>query len=176
MKTKIPFLLLALVLNCFSHAEEPPENRASRGYFVGLGPMKLSGLNSSETGYYFTGGYAFNYEKTLLKLNGEAMFRSGALVLTGGIGAAYFPKELVYKELNPFIGANFGIGTSRIRPNETGIGEWTTGFVLGPEIGVQFFRNSDVMLEVSGKWSTFLESGSLGTPSYSVLKISLYFL
>jgi hypothetical protein len=176
MKHKLRFLFLILVLNLFVHAEEPPENRASRGYYFGLGPVKLSGLNSSDAGYFFTGGYAFNYEKILLKLNAEGMGSSGALVLMGGIGAAYFPKELVFKELNPFVGANFGIGTSRIRPNQTGIGEWTTGFIVGPEIGAQFFRNSDVILEVSGKWATFLESGSLGTPSYTVLKVSLYFL
>jgi hypothetical protein len=73
MKHKLKFLFLILVLNLFVHAEEPPENRASRGYYLGLGPVKLSGLNSSELGYFFTGGYAFNYEKILLKLNAEGM-------------------------------------------------------------------------------------------------------
>lgn len=176
MKFILSFFIAALLLSHPLKAEEPPENRASRGYYLGLGPTWLDRLNSSGLGYFFTAGYAFNYEQTMLKLNAEALGRAGALVLSGGIGIAYFPKNFVLKELNPFIGADFSLGTARIRPNETGIGEWITGFIVGPEIGVQVFRTSDVLLEVSGKWATFLESGSLGTPSYSVLKISLYFL
>lgn len=157
-------------------SEEPPAFQAARGYYVGLGPVGLNGLNSSGVGYFFTGGYAFNYDQTLLKLNAEVMGRGGALVLAGGIGVAYFPQNLIFDELNPFIGLDFGLGTSRVRPNETGLGEWISGFVLGPQFGIQVFRNSDVLLEVSGKWGTFFESGSLGTPSYTALKISLYFL
>ncbi|NBW98119.1 hypothetical protein EBR03_00965 [bacterium] len=159
-----------------TRAEQVPENQARRGYYLGLGPVVLARLNSSGVGYFFSGGYAFNYDRTLLKLNAEVMGRSGALLLNGGIGVAYFPSQFVVKEFNPFVGLDFGFGTARIRPDSAGIGEWTTGFILGPQIGAQFFRNSDVMLEVSGKWGTFLESGSLGTPSYSVIKISLYFL
>lgn len=172
--------ILGSVLIFFSplctFSEEAPPFQAARGYYVGLGPVGLNRLNSSGVGYFFNGGYAFNYDQTLLKLNAEIMGRGGALILTGGIGVAYFPTNLIFQELNPFIGLDFGFGTSRIRPNETGLGEWLSGFVLGPQIGVQVFRNSDVLLEVAGKWGTFFESGSLGTPSYSALKISLFFL
>lgn len=176
MKSLIALLLTVFFFVSPLNAEEPPENRASRGYYLGLGPTWLSRLNSNGLGYFFTAGYAFNYEQTMLKLNAEVLGRSGALALSGGIGVSYFPKNFVLKELNPFIGLDFSLGTARIRPNETGIGEWITGFIIGPEIGVQVFRSSDVLLEVSGKWATFLESGSLGTPSYTALKISLYFL
>lgn len=170
-------ICLGLIL-CLSvtRAEEVPENQARRGYYLGLGPVVLARLNSSGVGYFFSGGYAFNYDQTLLKLNAEVMGRSGALVLNGGIGVAYFPKQLVVKEFNPFVGLDFGFGTARVRPDSAGLGNWTTGFILGPQIGAQFFRNSDVMLEVAAKWGTFLESGILGTPSYSLVKISLYFL
>lgn len=176
MKNKLLIILLVTTCSLFSSAEQVPNNQAVRGYYVGLGPVGLNNLNSSGIGYFFNTGYAFNYVQTMLKLNMEAMGRAGAFILNGGIGFSYFPTNLIFQELNPFIGLDFGFGTSRIRPNETGLGEWISGFVLGPQLGVQVFRNSDVLLEVAGKWGTFFESGSLGTPSYTALKISLYFL
>lgn len=176
MKLIVILLVATLFFARELRSEEKPEIKATRGYYLGLGPASLVNLNSNGVGYAFIGGYAFNYDQTMLKLNAEVMGRSGALVLSGGIGFSYFPKNFILQELNPFVGADFSFGTSRIRPNETGLGEWTTGFMVGPQIGVQVFRTSDVMLEVAAKWATFLESGSQGTPSYSVLKISLYFL
>ncbi|MFM8269510.1 MAG: hypothetical protein ACKN9V_04910 [Pseudomonadota bacterium] len=176
MKLSFFLILVALMFGQQLRAEEKPETKATRGYYLGLGPTTLTNLNSNGVGYFFSGGYAFNYEQTMLKLNADVLGRSGALILSGGIGFSYFLQNFVFQELNPFIGADFSFATARIRPNETGLGEWVTGFMVGPQIGVQVFRNSDVLLEVAAKWATFLESGSLGTPSYGVLKISLYFL
>jgi len=176
MRNRLAFNIIVFLMSSFVCAEELPTSQAARGYYLGLGPVSLNRLNSDGVGYFFTTGYAFNYERILLKLNAEAMGRAGALIINGGIGVSYFPKQLVFQELNPFLGLDFGFGTSRIRPAETGVGEWVSGFILGPQIGVQVFRTSDVLLEVAGKWGTFFDRGSFGTPSYAVLKISLYFL
>jgi len=126
MKNKLLLLALAFIFSLPVPAEEAPPHQAVRGYYLGLGPVGLSNLNSSGIGYFFNGGYAFNYESTMLKLNAEVMGRAGALILNGGIGFSYFPSRLVFQELNRFSGLDFGFGTSRIRPNEAGLGEWTT--------------------------------------------------
>jgi len=149
---------------------------ATRGYYLGLGPAGLWNLNSSGLGYYFTTGYAFDFDQVAMKLGAEFFGRSGALGLVAGIGVDYFPQALNLEDLTPFVGLDFGYGTSRVNNSDGVFGQWIPGLVLGPSIGVQLFRTTNVNLELAFKWGFFLDSGNLGKPSYSLFKASLYFL
>jgi len=149
---------------------------AARGYYLGLGPAGLWNLNSSGLGYYFTTGYAFDFDQVAMKLGAEFFGRSGALGIVAGLGIAYFPPAINLKDVSPFLGLDFGYGTTRVNNSDTVIGQWIPGLVLGPSVGVQLFRTTNVNLELALKWGFLLESGTLGRPSYSLFKASLYFL
>ncbi|NDC23072.1 MAG: hypothetical protein EB078_05015 [Proteobacteria bacterium] len=169
-------LLLAPVTTFAETDSDTAEKKeASRGYYIGLGPVGLWNLNSSGLGYYFTTGYGFDVKNVIMRLGGEFFGRSGAIAAVGGIGASFFPKILNVEDLEPFIGLDFGYGASRINSSGAVLGEWVSGLVLGPSLGIQLFRTSTVNLELAFKWGFFLASGSQGSPSYSLFRASLYF-
>lgn len=180
MKKHIHFKALVLGLCFLFSSMGVSENRervsALRGYYLGLGPAGLWNLNSSGLGYYFTTGYAFDFEQVAMKLGAEFFGRSGALGVVGSLGVVYFPPALNLKDITPFVGLDFGYGTSRVNNSGSTLGQWIPGLVVGPSLGVQLFRSTNVNLELALKWGFFLESGNLGRPSYSLLKASLYFL
>ena len=148
------------------------KRQAVKGYYLGLGPIGLWNLNSAGLGYYVTTGYAFDVDQLTMKLGGEFFGRSGALGLVGSIGISYMPSALEVTDVNPFLGLDFGYGTARV--NE--YGDWVAAFVLGPQAGVQLFRTANVNLELALKWGFFLSSGKAGSPSYSLFRVSLYFM
>jgi hypothetical protein len=156
-----------------SQVEE--KKSASKGYFIGLGPAGLWNLNSAGIAYYLTGGYTFDLHPVAMKVAGEFFGRNGAIGIVGGLGVSYFPNILNSKDLSPFIGFDMGYGTARVNQGSGIFEQWVPAMVIGPALGVQFFRNADVNLELGLKWGFFLASGNAGSPSYSLLKLSFNF-
>lgn len=152
--------------------EASTKRQADKGYYLGLGPIGLWNLNSAGLGYYVTTGYAFDVDQLTMKLGGEFFGRSGALGLVGSIGISYMPSALQVTDVNPFLGLDFGYGTARVNDN----GSWVAAFVLGPQAGVQLFRTANVNLELALKWGFFMSQGPMGSPSYSLFRVSLYFM
>jgi len=156
-------------------SDSPEKAEAGRGYYFGLGPVGLWNLNSSGLGYYFTAGYAFDVKQVIMRLGGELFGREGALGVVAGLGASYFPRALSLGDFEPFIGVDFGYGTTRLNQSGSILGKWVSSFVLGPSIGLQLFRNATVNLELAVKWGFFFDAGPVGKPSYSLFRASLYF-
>ena len=148
---------------------------ATRGYYIGLGPAGLWNLNSSGIAYYVNGGYTFDLNTVAMKIGGEFFGRSGAIGFVGSLGVSYFPNFLNSKDVDPFLGFDMGYGTARLNESGGTLGQWIPAMVIGPSLGVQLFRTADVNLELALKWGFFLASGSLGSPSYSLLKLSFFF-
>jgi hypothetical protein len=152
--------------------ESSTKRQADKGYYLGLGPIGLWNLNSAGLGYYVTTGYAFDVDQLTMKLGGEFFGRSGALGLVGSIGISYMPTGIQLTDVNPFLGLDFGYGTARVND----YGGWVAAFVLGPQAGVQLFRTANVNLELALKWGFFMSAGQFGSPSYSLFRVSLYFM
>lgn len=148
---------------------------ATKGTYFGLGPGGLWNLNSPGIAYYLTGGYTFDLHPVAMKVSGEFFGRGGAIGLVAGLGVSYFPNLLNSKDLSPFVGFDMGYGTARVNQGSGIFEQWVPAMVIGPSLGVQFFRNADVNLELALKWGFFLGSGNAGSPSYSLLKLSFYF-
>jgi hypothetical protein len=140
-----------------SDSDSPEKAEAGRGY------------------YYFTAGYAFDVKQVIMRLGGELFGREGALGVVAGLGASYFPRALSLGDFEPFIGVDFGYGTTRLNQSGSILGKWVSSFVLGPSIGLQLFRNATVNLELAVKWGFFFDAGPVGKPSYSLFRASLYF-
>jgi hypothetical protein len=151
------------------------KKKALRGTYFGLGPAGLWNLNSAGIAYYVTGGYTFDLNPVSMKFEGEFFGRLGAIGLVGGLGVSYFPNLLSSKDLSPFIGFDMGYGTARVNGGSGVFEQWVPAMVIAPSLGVQFFKNADVSLELALKWGFFLASGNAGSPSYSLLKLSFYF-
>jgi len=147
---------------------------ALRGYYLGIGPAALGNLNSSGVGYYLTTGYGFDVESVVIRLGVEYFGRSGALGVTAGLGASFFPLHTKDTAVDPYIGFDFGFGTTRTN-DALFRAEWVDGFVLGPTLGVHLLRTADVNLDFGFKWGFFLSSGTLGSPNYGVFRVAVYF-
>ncbi len=147
---------------------------ALRGYYFGIGPVALSNLNATGVGYYLTAGYGFDVETVVIRLGTEFFGKSGALGMTAGLGASFFPLHDKNIGVDPYIGFDFGFGTTRTSA-DLFRGEWVDGFVIGPTLGVHILRTADVNLDFGVKWGFFLASGTLGSPSYGVFRVALYF-
>lgn len=145
---------------------------ALKGYHFGLGPAFFQNLNTSGAGYYFSLGYVFDVNKAFLKISGEFAGKGGALTANVGIGVMYFLSDT---DFAPFLGADLGYGVARLDTGSLFSSDWVGSFILGPTVGVQVFRTSSVSLELSVRWAFFLNSGSLGAPSFLATKVGLYF-
>lgn len=172
---------LFLTLNIWAHAADETvstsqrhRNPAIRGVYVGLGPAALWNLNSVGVAYYVTAGYGFDTDFAIFKLGAELFGRAGAIGLVGSLGANFFPLGTSDSGFDPYLGLDFGFGTSRTA-DALFSGQWVDGFVLGPNLGVMLMRTSDVNLDIGAKWGFFTSSGALGSPSYAVLRVALHF-
>jgi hypothetical protein len=134
----------------------------------------LWNLDASGVGIYTIAGYGFDVDRALLKLQVEFYNKGGALGFVGSIGTAYFPAFLSGPSADPYVGLDFGYGTTR---TNSGLlrGTWVDGFVLGPNVGVVLFRESDVRLDVGFKWGFFFERGPFGSPSFGVFRVALLY-
>jgi len=149
--------------------------KASRGYYLGLGPAGLWKVNSPGLAYSFNGGYAFDFETVSMRLGGEFVGRSGSIGIIAGMGLFYFPQGFSWPNFHPFVGLDLGYGTIRLNESNGILGAWVPALVVGPSLGVNLFRSTDVNLELGLKWGFFLNGGALGNPSYCLLKASLFF-
>ncbi len=149
--------------------------KATRGYYLGLGPSGLWKVNSPGLGYSFNAGYAFDFETVSMRLGGEFLGRSGAIGLIAGMGLFYFPEQISWPNFHPFMGLDLGYGTIRLNESNGVLGAWVPALVVGPSFGVNLFRSTDVNLELGFKWGFFLNSGALGNPSYCLFRASLFF-
>jgi hypothetical protein len=139
---------------------------------LGFGPTWVSNVNSGGGKFGLLIGYTWEIidPNVMIKLywDGAAGFSFFA------IGANYFFSE---SKISPFAGLSFGYAGSSVQSVPgyiSGVID-TSGFAGGAELGMSFFRNSRVNLNVSGVFNTLFTSNYLGTPSLVGLRIGVLF-
>lgn len=154
-------------------SHEGTQRRPTRNAtYLGFGPGSLSNLSSSGLGYSLGLAYSWDLNQARIKLLSEADLVGGALMVSGGLGGAYF---LTTTDIAPYISADFGLGASK---SDSGIlgGQVLGGFILGIGTGVELFRTSSVNLDLGFRVGFMMNSNNgNGMPAASTLRLGLYF-
>ena len=145
-------------------AKQMPDRKLSY-WTLGLGPAISSKLQSDRVMYGLTGGKVWDISPQVsIKLVGDADFSSGAdggQFFNGSVGGNfYFLNRL---DSAPFITASMGYGYAK--SDDAGKAE---GFSLGAGAGYQFFRTTEMTLELLAHVTAILNSTSRGGSSPSV--------
>lgn len=155
-------------------AREGTQRRPTR--FVshfGFGGAILSNLNAtSDVGYSFSIGRAWDANVAMIKLVGHGDFSGSAWMLTAGIGGNYF---FTMTDIAPYVTADFGAGAAKIDGGGVLSGETVGGFAFGGGAGVQFLRTSSINLDLGFRASVILKENPLGFPQSYALRLGLYF-
>ncbi len=157
-----------------SEVTEVSRRTESKNYtYLALGPYALSNLGVSGAGYYF--GYGKLWEVTpnaAIKFMAEWALRSKGETATFGTisgGANYFftPDSTSF-----FVGADFGYGgAATTAPNLKS----SSGFSIGLQAGVVFFRTASTQMSLTGRYVTIFEDNESGTPSMAGLSLGFHF-
>jgi hypothetical protein len=139
---------------------------------LGLGAALFSNLNSSGPGYAFNAGFGWDVNAALIKLFADLSVNGGAIFSNLGIeGMIFFSPE----DIAPYVSADFGLGISRVDPQNMVNSSVTTGFDVGVGGGVVLLRTSKINVDVGARLNFILSSNGLGDPMAAVFRVGLNF-
>lgn len=152
-----------------------PHRKPSKQWMLGFGPMFVNhALDLPRDDK--SGGPKPNValarlwylEDTALSLFVEGTFIDGSdRIVNGGLAAAYFFSR---QDASPFVSADVGYGGA-IRDKERS----RDGFVFGALAGFQFFRTSEINLEVAYRFFSLVPSNGGRCPAGNGLRVALHF-
>ena len=171
-----------------AQTEEAPESRevdiergaSLSGSYLSFGPALSVGLfpQSDESprpmGYSFSGGRAWDVRGAMITLSGDLLIQGNALFVNSGLGARFFVSE---QDTSPYLGGFFGLGLGKSSAESLFSGRLAGGFAAGLDGGFQFFRTSDIHVEVGLTWRVLLNevNPTEGLPWMSGLRVGLFF-
>jgi hypothetical protein len=171
--------------NPTEESDEPPVDEMERGpslagNYISFGPALSAGLfpatdeSPRPMGYSFSGGHAWDVRGAMITLGGDFLIQSNALFFDAGLGTRFFLSE---KDISPFLGGFFGLGLAKSQAESLITGTTAGGFAAGIDGGFQFFRTSDIHLEVGITWRILLNEvvPSAGLPWMGGLRLGLFF-
>lgn len=145
--------------------------------YFGIGAALLANMNTgSGVGYNISAGAGWDSTQSLLKIILDISGLKGAALFSLGLGGDYF---LNTNNIAPYVGGIFGYGSSKTAGNGTSgilteaFGETVSGFILSPEVGVQFMRTSQTSLDLSFHAEYLLRSNAFGSPAAYVLRLGI---
>jgi hypothetical protein len=140
---------------------------------LGLGAAFFGNLNSSGPGYSFDAGFGWDVNAALIKLFADFSINGGAIFTNLGLeGMLFFSPE----DIAPYASADFGLGISRLDPQNTGLNaQVTTGFDVGVGAGVVLLRTSKINLDLGARLNFLLSTNSQGDPFAAVFRVGINF-
>lgn len=151
---------------------------ARRQVIIGFGPAFFDNMNTAESGLGFQAGYVWNINDHFdLGLQSDfaiSTSHSDAWMFGGKVNTNYHFNS---KDISPFIGAGFGYAWASLHDNNVSNipDDSASGFAVGLQGGVKFFRTSTVNLAVSGEYTRIFNKASLGQPAVFFLKVALLY-
>jgi hypothetical protein len=142
-----------------------------RKVYLGFGPAAMGNLNTTGAGFDFAGGYAWDVEWILFKAQAELAINGAAYVGSATLGANYF---FEFKDLYPYLEADFGAGLAKIDGGGALDGATVGGFVIGGGGGLQILRLSSVNFDLGFRVGALLHNNALGIPLIYTLKLGMY--
>ena len=155
-------------------AETTPKRRMARNaVFFSFGPGVLGGMGADGLAYSLAGGYAWDFNRAMIRLGADFAAKSNAFTLAGLLGAQFY---LSLGEIAPYLGADFGGGLSKGLGSDLFSGPFGAGFWLTGGVGVTFFRTSEVSLDLGLRGGlAFYQLDGTGRPLLGALRVSFWF-
>jgi hypothetical protein len=151
--------------------------RAKSTWFVAFGPYTHANSDQGKgTLVNFNIAYNWNVNPhAAVRLYWDSLSggndESKTLFSAMGIGAQYF---ITARDIAPFVAAELGYGHTNTEL-EDGKEKNSNGFVISGGIGYQFFRTSDVNLDLTAKYMHLLPSGDEDSTGFYGLSVGLHF-
>ena len=152
--------------------EAKKKDPVRRKVYIGFGPAAMGNLNTSGAGFDFAGAYAWDVEWILFKIQAELAINGAAYVGSTTLGMNYF---FEFKDLYPYLAADFGAGLAKIDGGGVLSGATVGGFVIGGGGGLQILRLSSVNFDLGLRVGAVLHSNALGIPLLYTLRLGMYF-
>ncbi len=156
-----------------THFERVP---ARRQVSLGFGPAYFSNMESSTPGIGINAGYIWNIDDHFdLGLQTDFAMstqHADAYYFSGKILTNYFFST---QDISPFIGAGFGYGFASAHDGPRVPDDDSSGFAMGLQAGMKFFRTSTVNLSVSLEYNQIFDQNTLGNPSVFMFKCALHY-
>lgn len=156
-----------------SVASEPRRESLNRP-FIHFGPSIFSPNVDGDVSFTLGGGYSWDLGRGLVKALTELSFggTSGINYMELGLGGDFFLKDT---DTAPFLGGEFGYGFARKDPSRVGEDTLLGGLLIGATGGIQFFRRSNVNLEIALKINLLTTEVGGGVPVIYGFRAGLYF-
>jgi hypothetical protein len=146
---------------------EPVRN----GWYLGFGPALLGNLNTSDVGYFFTGGVTWDVPRAKIRFGGDAILSGNAVWANAGLGASYYFQA---QSISPYISGDFGFGIAKTHAEEGLTGNSTSGFEFSGGTGIQFLRTQNISLDLGLRLGFIFRSPPTGTPYFGALRLALF--
>ena len=153
-------------------ASDGTQRRPARNeMLIALGGASFTNLNKDGIGYSVGTAFSWDLNRERIKLFGDLDVNDSALFVSAGIGGNHYFSQ---RDIAPYVGADFGLGTSKSAGSITD-SEWTGGFVIGVDAGVEVLRTTSINLDFGFRIAFLLHANDFGTPIASTLRLGLYF-
>jgi hypothetical protein len=147
--------------------------KVERGWSIGLGPVILSNLNVDGVGFNVHAGMFWDLDVAAINILADLNIRNDAILSSLAIGGKWFMIDAV---VTPYLGADFGVGVSRMGNTAFLSDSYNGGFAVAGSTGVHLFRTSSVNLEIGVRVQLLINETSQGFPFASSARLTLHWL